>query len=125
MKSKSQNLNFYSLELYNTWRNPLILSDENIEYIKQKIVESSSSGEHLRMGMYNNGQNINMINLSGGLNCSTTTWNEGGGHSVYITGISNDGLFVSSWGQKFLIPFNDLKNGGAFTIFRTKILEGR
>ena len=125
LKSKSQNLNFYSLEICNTYDAPRILSDENMEYIKQKIVESSSSGEHLRMGMYNNGQNINMINLSGGLNSSTTKWNEGGGHAVYITGISNDGLFVSSWGQKYLIPFNDLKNGGVFNIFRTKILEGR
>ena len=125
LKSKNSNLNFYSLELYNTWHNPLILSDENFEYIKQKIVKSSSSGEHLRMDIFNEGQNINMINLSGGLNCSTTKWNEGGGHAVYITGISNDGLFVSSWGQKYLIPFNDLKNGGVFNIFRTKILEGR
>ena len=120
LKSKSQNLNFYSLEICNTCDTPRILSDENMEYIKQKIVKSSSSGEHLIMDLFNVGQNINMINLSGGLNNSIR-----GGHAVYITGISNDGLFVSSWGQKFLIPFNDLKNGGAFTIFRTKILEGR
>ena len=47
---------------------------------------------------------------------STDCWNEGGGHSVAVTGYNDEGFYVSSWGRKYLIPFRDLMNGGNFEI---------
>ena len=32
-----------------------------------------------------------------------------GAHSVYVTGMNEDGVFVSSWGGRWFISFNDLR----------------
>lgn len=51
---------------------------------------------------------------------STANWNEGGkygAHAVKITGMTQDGFIVSSWGERLLIPYSDLQKSGAFTIF--------
>lgn len=54
-------------------------------------------------------------------NVSTKTWAEGNGHAVAITGMTDYGVYISSWGRKYLISFDDLCNGGSFSIFSTDI----
>ena len=48
---------------------------------------------------------------------STKIWGEGGAHAVKITGMTQDVFIVSSWGERLLIPYSDLQQSGAFTIF--------
>ena len=51
---------------------------------------------------------------------STSNWNEGGGHAVFVTGINKKGFIVSSWGNKYLIKYDDLKVGN-FNLVATEI----
>jgi len=51
---------------------------------------------------------------------STSNWKEGGAHAVKITGMISEGFIVSSWGKRLVIPFVDLQQSGAFTIFAGK-----
>ena len=57
-----------------------------------------------------------MINADPRFSVTTSTWGEGGGHAIFITGINRDSFVVSSWGKEFIIPFKDLQNGGFFNI---------
>ena len=52
---------------------------------------------------------------------TTLDWSEGGGHVMYITGLTENGFVVSSWGKKYLIPYSDVQNGSATTIFTWNI----
>ena len=69
------------------------------------------------------GNTINMYSTNPNVysSTSTATWNEGGGHAVFITGIGTDCFYVSSWGKEYSIPFSDLQNGGVFNIYWTQI----
>ena len=53
---------------------------------------------------------------------TTTTWEEGDGHAVFITGILDDYLVVSSWGKRLLIPIKDLI-GKRFSLY-FNVVEG-
>lgn len=45
-----------------------------------------------------------------------------GSHSVYITGVGEDCLYVSSWGREYKIKFTDLNDvNSEFTIYESKI----
>lgn len=45
----------------------------------------------------------------------TTTYNwEGGGHAVFVTGVNKDGIIVSSWGGKYLLPHSQLIKGSSW-----------
>lgn len=53
---------------------------------------------------------------------TTDDWNEGGGHGVCITGVTNKHFIVSSWGKRTLIPFEDFVDNNFEFNFR--YLEG-
>ena len=84
-------------------------------------IENGNGSINYSMGIYKTDKQINMISLEGKYNCSTFNWNEGGGHATYITGLTNDGFVVSSWGEKYLIPYNDILNSGSVDIIRSTI----
>ena len=70
-------------------------------------------GYNYSLGIYSRGDEIRLISVDGRGTVSTKTWGEGGGHSVYVTGISEQGIVVSSWGGKYVIPFEDLSQSNA------------
>lgn len=47
---------------------------------------------------------------------STFDWNEHGGHAVKVTGMTDTGFIVSTWGKRCLVPFEDLQKSGGFTV---------
>lgn len=51
---------------------------------------------------------------------STSSWTEGSGHAVAVTGITNDSIIVSSWGRKYEIPKSDL-NGSRYQFIMSNI----
>ena len=46
---------------------------------------------------------------------TTNTWKEGNGHAMYVVGMTDDHLIISTWGQKMYIPLSNLSEN-CFTI---------
>lgn len=107
LKSKNVSLNYNSRIIQNN-RN---YGTVDIGKFQNLIIDEINNGNYLTLGVYNKRNEINFYNMSGGMNTSTFTWNEGGGHAVFITGINDNGVLVSSWGEKYLIPYSDLRDG--------------
>ena len=86
------------------------LSNKVVEIVS--LIEKYTSQEKIN----ENGETIyepishelKFYNLDGGKNCSTYSWNEGGAHVTSIVGVTDEGLIVISWGNKFLITYEDL-----------------
>ena len=76
--------------------------------LRTRISKELEKGNLLRLGIYRTRGDITMKNLSGGHDVCTSIWSEGVGHAVFVTGVTNDGFIVSSWGEKFLIRFQEL-----------------
>ena len=94
------------LKEYNNYKD-----NQKITSLAKKIQNGLKNGKSYSMGVYSYGSDIHFISTDGSMhNDSTRTWNEGDGHSVFISNVSDDGIIVASWGHEFLIPFNDLKN---------------
>lgn len=85
-------------------------NSQNMNSVINHVIEGMKSGKGYSLGIYAHGRPINMIAPRGSNygSTSTHTWNEGGGHSVFITDVSTEGFIVSSWGAKYTIPFQDL-----------------
>ena len=98
------------------------LSTEHIQIIKNELIE----GNQILMGIYYNEKSpqiITMKNLDGGPDVKTCNWGEGSGHAVFVAGVRDDGIIVSSWGKKYLIEFSDLKDFNS-TFFVSKTIKG-
>ena len=120
LKSKNADLKFQSNKIFDAWDHADAFTDLDIENIKSSVAQEILKGKQIQLGIYERGGEIRMQNLNGGFNQSTRTWNEGGGHAVFVTGADESGFIVSSWGEKFRIPFEDLKNG-AFVVNSVEI----
>lgn len=74
-----------------------------------------SSGKTLTLDVFSKGSeiHINSTNPSQYSSMSTKIWSEGGGHSMMVTEIGSDCIYVSSWGKEYSIPFSDLMNNGS------------
>ncbi|MBQ9071727.1 MAG: hypothetical protein IJY25_01030 [Bacilli bacterium] len=125
LNSKGVNYNSKCLFSNKTGDN---VSDSDFAEMLIDINSQINSGKSVSMDIYQIrdkngkiacGNTINMIstNLSVYNSTSTATWSEGGGHSVFITGIGSGYFYVSSWGQEYAIPFKDLQNGGLFNVY--------
>ena len=99
------------------------ISDAEFQNIINKSRILINSGSTLSISIYSGGKKINMIstNLSQYSSTDTKSWKEGGGHAIFITAVGEDCLYVSSWGREYKIPFSDLKNGGEFCLYESKI----
>ena len=114
LKSKDPNLSYFSHNIVQS--NSSRISVEQYNRILSQAHAEFISGNEISLGIYRNDVEIRMINLDDNTYKTTYTWNEGGGHAVYVTEITQDGFIVSSWGKKYLIPHEDLINGGRFTL---------
>lgn len=95
-----------------------IIGYNDFSNILNNVYLEMSKGHSVSLDIFKGSGVINMKSTNEGLypSVSTNTWSEGGGHSVFVTGIGSNGFYVSSWGREYLIPFADLQNGGYFTI---------
>lgn len=129
LKSKNPSLN-YGAEIFMDNMVKAVYNAETMQKIKDYLIQEINFGKVPSLGMYYNPKNNDTVirlisfNESAYSSTSTATWKEGGGHSVLITGVANNGLIVSSWGQKYVVPFEDLRNGARFVITMSTI-EGR
>ena len=77
-----------------------ILQDGNVEEFKTLLVSSMEDGKQIELSLFKG--NILTLAKNGEKN------EIDGGHLVYVSGISNDGLIVVSWGSEYIIKFEDL-----------------
>ena len=95
------------------------MDNRSFNRLISNIRQELSQGHSVSIDIYYYGTPINMNSTNPNIygSTSTITWAEGGGHSMFITGLGSDCIYVSSWGKEYAIPFSDLQNGGMFNIF--------
>lgn len=104
------------------FRSNITDNEKEFEKLLRQINDNIENGYYqYSIGIYRTDKRINMISMEGKRNYSTFDWDKGSGHSVYVTGLTNDGFVVSSWGEKFLIPYNDILNSEGANIYCTTI----
>jgi hypothetical protein len=64
---------------------------------------------------------INMLSTTDKNDKFSSKQMRGMGHSVFITGIRDNFLYVSSWGKEYKIPFSDLKKNSEYYIYVSEI----
>ena len=84
----------------------------------ERLIIGINSGRTYGLGLFSTGAQIRMYAPPGSnyKSTSTKTWSEGDGHSVYITGLTEEGLIVSSWGRKYIISYQDLINSDSWIL---------
>ena len=103
--------------------NKVPLTTEKMKEIVETVLKEMNSGKQISMYITSTQGKIRFIDDNANIVMSTDTWAEAGAHAVYVTGINEIGFIVSSWGEKFIIPFEDLINTGGFSIFSSIIKD--
>ncbi len=93
-----------------------VLSNKDFNSYVNNVNSFIEDGYAVQLNLFSNGNEVRMINSYGHVEYTTKNWKEGMGHAVFVTGMTNEGFLVSSWGKEYLIPFQDLQNGGYFNI---------
>jgi hypothetical protein len=84
-------------------------STSQMDDIIRHISDGQGKGLTYTLDIYDNGiKGINLKSLDPNVPSDTTLRYKGGGHEVFITGMNQEGFLVSSYGNKYLIPFSDL-----------------
>ena len=107
-------------EMINDKISPEDMTDEKMNEIKEKIklgVEGNNG--QVVLNLYQDKDNpIKFIDVETKTEyCSTADWKENTEHAVLVTDVNDDGVVVSSWGKKYTISFEDLKNNGKFQTY--------
>ena len=96
-------------------------SVKEIANIVQKYLSAGKGSIYLSIRR-KTGKKYRFIDSNMNTYMTTDDWNEGGGHGVCITGVTNKHFIVSSWGKRTLIPFEDFVDNNFEFNFR--YLEG-
>ena len=114
-----------------------VITPTSVSTIKSKIKTALKEGN---VGLGINGskknrENANSINIklkgngvtrfldeSGKVFRDTKRWAIGDGHAVFVTGYNEQGVIVSSWGRRLIIPYEDLAD--SFFSIRTSVIGG-
>jgi len=122
----------YSSTWYFTNPSAYNISDQQFNDLVTEIRNQINGGQVVSMDIFVTGRDnqgniitgnkINMISTNPTLYSSTSTeaWGSGG-HAVFVTGMDSQYFYVSSWGEEYAIPLEDLKNGGIFNIYISSI----
>lgn len=86
--------------------------------LRDDINDALLSGKKIRMGISNSKEaNIRLKLVGGDLCYSTESFPENSGHSIFVLGTNSEGVIVSTWGDKYVLPFEDLiKNGSIWDL---------
>ena len=118
-KNKSENLE-YKTEMISQKMTSGSMSDEMINDIKGKIKNEITEGKNqVVLNIYQDKEHpIKFIDSETNKEyCTTAEWKENAEHSVIVTDVNDDGVVVSSWGKKYNISYDDLKNSGKFEAY--------
>ena len=118
LKSKDESLSYeYKTKMYKPSLDP--------DKVKYRIKEALKNG-NVGITIFSKSQNEKYANNSnielgedgstilydptGEYQVDTESWDEGDSHAMLITGLTNKGIIVSSWGKKLVIDYEDLAN---------------
>ena len=131
LKSKNIKLN-YKRNLIKTFDpKQEVLTKNNVNEFKKTIINYLKKDENNgivlsiiseKKELFKISKPIRLMSSIDEVYTTTTTWEEGDGHAVFITGILDDYLVVSSWGKRLLIPIKDLI-GKRFSLY-FNVVEG-
>lgn len=95
------------------------LSSFEMDYIKSQIANELKDGLILCMAVYDDVDYPIIFKSidSNTRDVSSSNWKERSGHAIVITGLTDNGLLVSSWGKRYELLWNDLKHN-QFSIHR-------
>ena len=77
--------------------------DNDLNSIKNQISEALANGWPIDMGIYNG---TKLLSNDSALEIVKIPFNKG--HAVFVVGMNESGVMVSSWGKEYLITFDDL-----------------
>ena len=118
LKSKDESLSYeYKTKMYKPSLDP--------DKVKYRIKEALKNG-NVGITIFSKSQNEKYANNSnielgedgstilydptGEYQVDTESWDEGDSHAMLVTGLTNKGIIVSSWGKKLVIDYEDLAN---------------
>lgn len=90
---------------------PVFFEDDLTPVINKNLINRMQNGENISLGIYATSKDhpVRFCDpISGESLVSSFDWGEGGAHSVFLTGTTDKGLLVSSWGKEYLLPYEDL-----------------
>ena len=118
LKSKDESLSYeYKTKMYKPSLDPDKVKYRIKEALKNGnvgiIIFSKSKNEkyaydnNIELG--EDGSTI-LYDPTGEYQVDTESWDEGDSHAMLVTGLTNKGIIVSSWGKKYVIDYEDLAN---------------
>lgn len=90
---------------------PVFFEEDITPVINKNLINRMQNGENISLGIYATSKDhpVRFCDpISGESLVSSFDWGEGGAHSVFLTGTTDKGLLVSSWGKEYLLPYEDL-----------------
>ena len=116
-------LNLNATEILNDSQNP------STSQISAAIEDALKSGDNVFIGMCpraaghgntdpNAAESIPFIDSNG------NSWGMSGGHWVTITGTTDTGIFVDSWGEKMYVDYNEIVDNAYFNLYTESVSLG-
>ena len=104
----------YSSRTYDHFSKEFDLKDNDVVNLVKKVDDMRSEGYEFSLAIYGNGTDIRMVPYNRKLRIeSTKDFGTDSGHALYVAGTTKTGFIVSSWGNKYLVPFEDLQKRGS------------
>jgi len=127
LQSKNETLRYEDRFIGTSYFAPY-LSKESMDQKVNLVLDEMDAGKSISMHISKFTANDTVIHLnsfdeSTYESLSTANWPENMGHAVTITDVADNGFVVSTYGNKYIIPFEDLMNGGKFEIYSTEITD--
>lgn len=98
------------------------MGDLAVTNVRNTIEAALANGKQVELAIFrvnDPNRQFTFYPLDGGNRVDSWNWHEGAGHSICITGLTSDGdLLVSSWGKKYELRFDEIRNSG-ITLFET------
>lgn len=123
LESKGINKNFKTETIAYYLDRKISSQIEEVEAIRSVIAKKLSEGEAISMCVYKTKMGeMRFVSEDNSIIYSTNDFEvDNSGHAVFVTGLSDDGIIVSSWGERFTIPNRDFLDG-FFRIDSSKIV---
>ncbi len=104
----------YTSNSFDHFSKPFDMSDKAVVQLANKVTEMRGNGYEFTLGIYSNGTEIRMAPYNPKVHPETTlNFEKNSGHAMYVAGVTKTGFVVSSWGNKYLVPFEDLQKRGS------------
>lgn len=79
--------------------------------VENWIKKGLARNDSMSLGIYRTQNKLyTFYNPDGSVHLTTNGWNEGDGHAIFVTGIDDEYIHVSSWGKDLKLKISEFKN---------------